>query len=88
MCILFIELCERMTYYSISGNLVLFCTSVLFTDSTTAATISLAFTGTSYFIPVFGGYIADTVAGKFNTIYGSALIYFVGECQKFFGILT
>lgn len=78
ICILFIELCERMTFYSISGNLVLFCTSVLLTDSPTAATISLAFTGTSYFVPVFGGYIADTVAGKFNTIYGSALIYFVG----------
>lgn len=78
LSILFTELCERLTYYSISANLVLFCTSILKVESATAVSISLAFTGTSYFIPLFGGYIADTVAGKFNTIYGSALIYFVG----------
>ncbi|XP_071829540.1 solute carrier family 15 member 4-like [Apostichopus japonicus] len=78
LCILFTELCERLTFYSISANLVLFCTSVLKVDSATALTISLAFTGTSFFLPLFGGYIADTIAGRFNTIYGSALLYLVG----------
>ncbi|PIK49803.1 putative solute carrier family 15 member 4-like [Apostichopus japonicus] len=78
LCILFTELCERLTFYSISANLVLFCTSVLKVESATALTISLAFTGTSFFLPLFGGYIADTIAGRFNTIYGSALLYLVG----------
>ena len=45
MCILFTELCERLTYYGISGNLLLFCQEQLNTESATASTIVLAFTG-------------------------------------------
>ena len=32
----------------------------------------------SYFVPIFGGWLADSVAGKYNTLFGSILIYFVG----------
>ncbi|XP_022099272.1 solute carrier family 15 member 4-like [Acanthaster planci] len=78
LCILFCELCERLTYYSVAGNLVLYCTNVLKFTSAEATTIALIFTGTSYFVPVIGGWIADTVAGKFNAILGAALIYCVG----------
>ncbi|XP_072051178.1 solute carrier family 15 member 4-like [Amphiura filiformis] len=78
LCILFCELCERLTYFSIAGNLVLYCTSTLHLTSQTAATISLVFSGTAYFVPLFGGWLADSVAGKFNTIYGSLLIYVIG----------
>lgn len=46
-CILFTELCERLTYYSVTANLILFCTSVLDMDSTTATSVSLYFTGQS-----------------------------------------
>ncbi len=38
----------------------------------------LSFVGLSYVVPLFGGWIADSIAGKFNTLYGSVLIYFVG----------
>lgn len=31
-----------------------------------------------FIIPVIGGYIADTLAGKYNTILGSGLIYVLG----------
>ncbi len=34
--------------------------------------------GTCYFVPVFGGWVADSLLGRFNTILGSALIYVVG----------
>ena len=78
LCILFCELCERLTYYSISGNLVLFCTSVLDFPSDTAAVIALVFSGTAFFSPVFGGWVADSIAGKYNTIYGGLLIYVIG----------
>lgn len=30
--------------------------------------------------PLFGSWIADSLAGKFNAIYGSCLCYFVGAC--------
>ncbi|XP_022104743.1 solute carrier family 15 member 4-like [Acanthaster planci] len=78
LCILVCELCERLTYYSIAGNLVLYCTNVLKFSSADATTISFIFTGTSYLVPVIGGWIADTVAGKYNAILGSALIYCIG----------
>ena len=51
---------------------------------TYAADISIANTcitsiaGTVYIIPVFGGYIADSLAGKYNTILGSGFIYILG----------
>ncbi|KAJ8318802.1 hypothetical protein KUTeg_003893 [Tegillarca granosa] len=77
-CILTTELCERLTYYSVVANLVLYCTSVLDLTSSTAATVSLVFSGTVYIIPVFGGYVADSLAGKYNTILGSGLIYVLG----------
>ena len=32
----------------------------------------------SYIVPIFGGWIADSVSGKYNAIYGSALIYVIG----------
>ncbi|XP_061182210.1 solute carrier family 15 member 4-like [Saccostrea echinata] len=77
-CILMCELCERLTYYSVTANVVLFCTNVLELESTQAATVSLVFSGTVFIIPVIGGYIADTLAGKYNTILGSGLIYVLG----------
>ncbi|XP_048760879.2 solute carrier family 15 member 4-like isoform X2 [Ostrea edulis] len=78
VCILLTELCERMTYYSVTANLLLFCTSVLDIETTTATSVSLYFTGTVFIIPVIGGYIADTMAGKYNTILGSGLVYILG----------
>lgn len=35
-----------------------------------------------FIIPVIGGYIADTLAGKYNTILGSGLIYVLGKFNK------
>ncbi|VDH95549.1 solute carrier family 15 (peptide/histidine transporter), member 3/4 [Mytilus galloprovincialis] len=78
VCILMCELCERLTYYSCVANLVLYCTSKLELPTSTATTVSLIFSGTVFIIPVFGGYIADTIAGKYNTILGAGLIYLLG----------
>ena len=44
-CILMCELCERLTYYSVIANLLLFCTDKLDLSSSDAATISLVFSG-------------------------------------------
>lgn len=45
MLILVTELCERLTYYSIIANLVLFCTNKLHYSSPDASTVTLIFTG-------------------------------------------
>ena len=34
--------------------------------------------GTCYLVPLLGGWLADTYLGRFNTIYGSSLLYVVG----------
>ncbi|CAD5119517.1 DgyrCDS8119 [Dimorphilus gyrociliatus] len=60
--ILVTEMCERMTFYSISGNIVIFCQNMLKFSSATAATINGAFIGTCYFSPILGGAIADSYA--------------------------
>ncbi|XP_038060271.1 solute carrier family 15 member 4-like [Patiria miniata] len=78
LCILVLELCERLTYYSIAGNLVLYCTNELKFSSADATTVTFIFTGTSYFVPVVGGWIADSVSGKYNAIFGAGLIYCIG----------
>ncbi|KAH3862535.1 solute carrier family 15 member 4-like isoform X2 [Dreissena polymorpha] len=76
--ILVTELCERLTYYSVVANMVLFCTDKLKISSDSASVITLVFSGTVMCIPVVGGIIADSFAGKYNTILGAGLIYILG----------
>uniref|UniRef100_A0A0B7A556 Major facilitator superfamily (MFS) profile domain-containing protein n=1 Tax=Arion vulgaris TaxID=1028688 RepID=A0A0B7A556_9EUPU len=78
LCVLLVEMCERMAYYGVVANLILFCTSTLNYTSNDATTISLVFSGTVYLIPIFGGFVADSWSSRFNVIYGSGLIYICG----------
>ena len=34
--------------------------------------------GTCFFTPIIGGWLADTITGRYNAIYGSSLLYIVG----------
>lgn len=77
-CILLTEMCERLTYYSVVANIALFGTSVLQYSSSIAADIANIFSGVVYLMPVFGGLISDTWAGKFQTILGCTFIYLLG----------
>nr|AKN21492.1 slc15a-6 [Schmidtea mediterranea] len=77
-CILVFELCERLTFYSISANFVRFCTIFLQVDNVTAMNMSLIFTGSIYIVTLFCGWISDSVLGKFKTIILSGIIYFIG----------
>ena len=43
--ILFVELCERLTYYGVTVNLVFYCKDVLKLASPLPSTITLAFQG-------------------------------------------
>lgn len=49
--ILVTELCERLTYYSVVANMVLFCTSKLNYTSDDASVITLVFSGW-YFVTI------------------------------------
>uniref|UniRef100_A0A6P8I6K6 Solute carrier family 15 member 4-like n=1 Tax=Actinia tenebrosa TaxID=6105 RepID=A0A6P8I6K6_ACTTE len=78
LCILVTELCERLTFYGVSANLVLYCQDVLKLQAPYPSTVTLAFQGTTFFTPVIGGWLADRFMGRFNAIYGSSMLYFVG----------
>ena len=45
LCILFVELCERLTFYGVTVNLVFYCKDVLDLASPLPSTITLAFQG-------------------------------------------
>lgn len=78
ICILVTELCERLTFYVVTANLVLFCSSELKLDSPWPSVKNYLFQGTCYLIPLFGGWLADAYLGRYNTIFGSSLLYVAG----------
>ena len=45
LCVLFVELCERLTFYGVTVNLVFYCKDVLKLASPLPSTITLAFQG-------------------------------------------
>ena len=45
LCILFVELCERLTFFGVAANLVFYCKDILKLTSPLPSTITLAFQG-------------------------------------------
>ncbi|XP_035698677.1 protein NRT1/ PTR FAMILY 5.15-like [Branchiostoma floridae] len=80
-CIFMVEVCERIAYYSIVSNLVLYCTRDLHYTSTEAVIISLVFSGSGCLLPPLGGFLADTCAGRYLTIVGSGLLMASGKVE-------
>lgn len=77
--ILTTEFCERFSYYGMRAILTLFLKNVLKFNEDTATVIYHAFTMFAYFTPLFGGMIADSLLGKFRTIFYLSVVYVVGN---------
>ncbi|XP_008802390.3 protein NRT1/ PTR FAMILY 5.2-like [Phoenix dactylifera] len=74
------EVFERMAYYGISSNLVIYLTKVLHQGTVTASNNVTNWVGTVFLTPVLGAYIADAHLGRYWTFVSGSAIYLVGMC--------
>lgn len=87
LCILGNELCERVAYFAIATNLVVYFTDELgYTNSEADVHVS-AWSGACYLTPLVGAWYADGIAGRYRTIFLFSLIYIVGLVQLAAGTL-
>ncbi|KAL3518095.1 hypothetical protein ACH5RR_020684 [Cinchona calisaya] len=72
------ECSERLAYYGMSSNLVLFFKHRLGQHNTTASNNVSNWSGTCYITPLIGAFFADAYLGRFWTIVCFSIIYVLG----------
>ncbi|XVE77961.1 hypothetical protein DITRI_Ditri13aG0106200 [Diplodiscus trichospermus] len=72
------EVFERMAYYGISANLVLYLTKKLHEGTVKSANNVNNWVGTVWMTPIFGAYVADAHLGRYWTFVISSAIYLAG----------
>ena len=77
LVILLVELCERLTYYTLAGTQKIYLQNQLHKLPSTAAALNSVFSMLCYFWCIPGGLIADSV-GRYKTIIGAGAIYATG----------
>ncbi|CAM4734828.1 unnamed protein product [Leuciscus chuanchicus] len=78
VCVLFVELFERFTFFGIVCNMILFCTIKLGYSSYQAAMVNTCFVGASILTPVLVGWFAETFLGRTTVLCFCALLHFLG----------
>ncbi|XP_015171560.1 PREDICTED: peptide transporter family 1 isoform X2 [Polistes dominula] len=73
------EFCERFSFYGMRTVLTLYLANTLNYDASTSTVIYHVFSMFVYFFPLFGGILADSILGKFRTIFYISIIYAVGQ---------
>lgn len=74
-CVAVYEVFERMAYYGISSNLILYLTRKLHQGTVTAANNVTNWVGTIWMTPILGAYVADAHLGHYWTFVISSAIY-------------
>ncbi|THF93969.1 protein NRT1/ PTR FAMILY 5.2-like [Camellia sinensis] len=74
------EVFERMAYYGIASNLVLYLTRKLHEGTVKSANNVTNWIGTVWMMPLLGAYIADSHLGRFWTFIIASGIYLLGMC--------
>jgi len=77
-CIITAVVLERLAYYSLLGNLVIYTSTVLRWGATATLALTLTFTGFTWLSCLLGGYFGDVVFGRKNAITLGLIVYFIG----------
>ncbi|KAK8504896.1 hypothetical protein V6N12_033147 [Hibiscus sabdariffa] len=72
------EGCERLAYYGMSTNLVLYFKHQLNQQSATATRNNQNWSGTCFITPLIGAFLADSYLGRYWTIACFSIIYIIG----------
>ncbi|KAL1559641.1 protein NRT1/ PTR FAMILY 5.2-like [Salvia divinorum] len=72
------EAIERMAYYGIASNLVIYLTNKLHEGTVESANNVTNWIGTVWMTPLIGAYIADTYLGRYWTFMIASSIYLMG----------
>lgn len=87
--ILLVELCERLTYYTLAGTQKIYLQNQLLRSPSTSAAMTSVFSMLCYFWCIPGGLLADSI-GRYKTIVGFGCIYALGTllvaCAVFDGV--
>ncbi|XP_006624873.1 peptide transporter family 1-like isoform X2 [Apis dorsata] len=73
------EFCERFSYYGMRTILTLYLKNQLMYSSNTSTVIYHVFSMMVYFFPLFGAMLADSLLGKFRTIFYLSIVYAIGQ---------
>lgn len=69
------EAFERMAFYGVASNLVVYLTTQLHEETVSSVRNVSNWSGSVWITPIIGAYIADTYLGRFWTFTISSLIY-------------
>ncbi|KAL8227381.1 hypothetical protein R6Q57_017213 [Mikania cordata] len=72
------EVFERMAYYGISSNLIIYLTTKLRQGTVRSSNNVTNWVGTIWMTPILGAYVADALLGRYWTFIISAAIYLSG----------
>lgn len=73
------EFCERFSFYGMRTVLTLYLRRYLKYTDNMSTVIYHVFTMLLYFFPIFGAMLADSLLGKFSTIFYLSIIYAIGQ---------
>ncbi|KAL5059742.1 hypothetical protein RYX36_031346 [Vicia faba] len=74
------ELFERMAYYGISTNLVVYLTNKLHQGTVESSNNISNWGGSVWLMPLVGAYVADAYLGRYFTFVIASCIYLIGMC--------
>ncbi|XP_059666820.1 protein NRT1/ PTR FAMILY 5.1 [Cornus florida] len=72
------EAFERMAFYGVASNLVVYLTTQLHEDTVSSVRNVNNWSGSVWLTPILGAFIADSYVGRFWTFTVSSLIYVMG----------